>query len=609
MSQPTVDSPRSAFAATMRRDAIAALGAGLTAGLLLAWALVSRKPLVGFDFQYFLPRLLDVRLHQLQEGWFAIQWWTPSFGGGLPAFANPQHTQFMLAQFLVPLVGPWGAAVTQAAVFNAIGVSLVCWICRRRFGCSLTASLLAAATFGTSGFMWEHALAGHLGFNVFPLVALVPEALHAAVPAARAIAILGLTGAFIVLGGGYTVILIFALTCLLLALLLPLAQPATYRLKDIIARLCFGAVAAAMAAAAKVVAAALFLGRFPRLADYQFGGAPGAELLSILWQTFGRRGTMLLSRWLPLSGTEWSGFLGRGEDVGYGPAAVLILLGGTVVLWQTSRLRCSWRQRPKLWVGVIAAIFLVTECTLGRGLIWPVLKPLPFLRSLRENHRLAAAFALPFALAIAPCWDALRRLGPSARPFAWAATLLAFAGTVWSVEYFFRNRGSFWYGSYDATIINQTWNEIRTEPIERFRITQIAEVHDDHVFRERASSLRPYEPIFGYGYGGPRLPRLHAAGPIEQSPAPAPHWTFNDPRSFLSGSAGPPVQSLAATEETALRALLDHRQPAWDVPAEMQLAWGISIVAAAGLLAGLFLPAGSWGRAQLRPAPVAPVRT
>lgn len=581
-----------AAARSWHRDAVTAGLVGLAAGLLLAWALVLRHPLIGFDFQYFLPRLIDVRLHQLREGWFSVQWWTPSFGGGLPAFPNPQHTQFMLAQFLLPVLGPWGAAVAQAAIFNAAGAALVCWVCLRRFGHSIAASVLAAATFATSGFMWEHTLSGHMGFNVFPLVALIPEALHAEVRAPRGVALLGLGGAAIVFEGGYTIIIVFALSCLLLATLLPLARPADYRLKDVWLRLSLGAAAATAAAAAKVVAGLLFLSRFPRLADYHFGGSSGAEALSLFWQAFGRRSTFLLSRWLPFSDDEGAGLFGTGGDIGYGPVAALILLVGGVIVWRHSAVLASWRTRPALWMAAIAAVALTAEFALGRGLVWPWLKPLPLLRSLHENHRLAAAFALPLALAVAPCWDAVLRFAPASRRLVWAATALALAGTGWSVEYFFRNRGAFWYGSYDASVVARTWTELKSAPLERFTVTRIADVRDDEVFLQRASSLKPYEPIFGYGYGGAQLPHQFEAGAIEPLAENSTFWRFNDPRTFLRGSSSSAVTPLAATEEPALRALLAHRQPAWPWPALTTLAWAATGAAVVALILCLAFP--SW---------------
>lgn len=54
-------------------------------------------PLVGSDYRLFGPRLLDTLLHYKVNG-FSIEWYTPSFGGGLPAYPNPLQMQFSLQQ-------------------------------------------------------------------------------------------------------------------------------------------------------------------------------------------------------------------------------------------------------------------------------------------------------------------------------------------------------------------------------------------------------------------------------------------------------------------------------------------------------------------------------
>ena len=562
------------------------LMAAFAMGLLLAGVLHAGWPHVGFDFRYFLPRLVDVRLHQLEEGWFRLQWWTPSFGAGLPGFPNPQHTQFMLAQFLLPMLGPWGAAIMQAAFFNALGSAVVYHTCHRRLGCDRSSALLAGVTFGTCGFMWEHALSGHMSFNMFPLIALIPEALHRDVPAIRGGALLGLTGAVIVLGGGYTVIITYALTALLLATLLPLFRPAEYPFCASFGRLSFGAAAAGLAAAAKIAAVTLFLARFPRLSDYRFEGQVGWEVPSLLWQLFGRQAFLLLSRWLPFSGNEANGWLGRGEDVGYGPvAAVVLAAGGMLCLL---RCRRPGRARWHLWLGAMAAIWLTAEFTLGQGILWTTLEGLPLLRSLGENHRLAAAFALPLALAIAPCWQALMR--GRATFVRRGALVAALIGTISSLEYYARSRDSFWYSSYDAAAVTSVWQRMRDQPGERFPIVRIADTADDASFTAHASSLKPYEPIFGYGYGGSEFRTELQAGPIEKQASGPTEWRFHDPRSFLEivGREQTPFSLL--TDEAAIRQLLARRQPDWALPMILRVARGLSVATLAVLIAALFWP-------------------
>src|SRR5262245_35216013 len=64
-------------------------------GLFLGVILNRTYPIIGHDYTYFISRTLDSYLHYRING-LSIQWYTPSFGGGLPSYANPQQMQFSL---------------------------------------------------------------------------------------------------------------------------------------------------------------------------------------------------------------------------------------------------------------------------------------------------------------------------------------------------------------------------------------------------------------------------------------------------------------------------------------------------------------------------------
>ena len=77
-------------------------------------------PVVGHDFSYFMPRLIDTYLHYSING-LAIQWYTPSFGGGVPVYANPQSMQFSLVQAFTSIFNPWLATELAAVVHILVG--------------------------------------------------------------------------------------------------------------------------------------------------------------------------------------------------------------------------------------------------------------------------------------------------------------------------------------------------------------------------------------------------------------------------------------------------------------------------------------------------------
>ena len=58
-------------------------------------------PFVGRDYMTILPGMLDTELFYRLNG-LAIQWYTPSFGGGMPVYPDPNN-----AQFRVPFTYRW----------------------------------------------------------------------------------------------------------------------------------------------------------------------------------------------------------------------------------------------------------------------------------------------------------------------------------------------------------------------------------------------------------------------------------------------------------------------------------------------------------------------
>src|SRR5262245_14567880 len=77
--------------------------------ILIIIAIINRDyPYVGHDYRFFIPRIIDTNLHTRLNG-LSIQWYTPSFGGGLPAFANPQHMEYSVLQWLAYFMDLWTA--------------------------------------------------------------------------------------------------------------------------------------------------------------------------------------------------------------------------------------------------------------------------------------------------------------------------------------------------------------------------------------------------------------------------------------------------------------------------------------------------------------------
>ncbi len=116
-------------------------------------AYISRDyPEVGHDFRYFIPMMLDTYLHYRVNG-LRIQWYTPSFGGGLPAYPNPQQIQFSLPQALTFLTTPWNATLISTVVFAMAGYFAMYYFLSHTLSLTRQASILGGLFFTLNGFL------------------------------------------------------------------------------------------------------------------------------------------------------------------------------------------------------------------------------------------------------------------------------------------------------------------------------------------------------------------------------------------------------------------------------------------------------------------------
>src|SRR5262245_48529109 len=132
--------------------------------------------MVGHDNRYYIPRLLDTDIHIRLNG-LAIQWYTPSFGGGLPAFPNPQHLQFSPLQLFTYWMHPWAAVQLAMVLYAAVGFFVFFRYLASHMGLRREAAVLGGIFFVGNGFFIEHMIVGHVGFQMFPLGAVLLAAL------------------------------------------------------------------------------------------------------------------------------------------------------------------------------------------------------------------------------------------------------------------------------------------------------------------------------------------------------------------------------------------------------------------------------------------------
>jgi len=537
-------------------------------------------PRIGFDWSYFLPRLVDVHLHYLCSG-VSVQWFTPSFGGGLPGFPNPQHTQFTIAALLLPFTDPWAATVLQYLLPASLGYLILIKFCLESQGMRSWTSIVVASIFSTNSFLIIHELTGHLSCTTFSLVAVVPLCLSRRIPALAAVVIYAGAGSLILVGGGHTIIIAYVLTAGLLAAGLPAWDDLEFPAIRAWVVATTGTLLILLICAAKIVAVGLFMAQFHRDMEYRHPAhnfframlsiPSGMFAFRPMWLV-DRAGMDLVSGWLHKA------FPADLVDYGMSPAALLLAPIGLLAFLRRAMARAS---RTQL-VLILVTVWITVEFTLGRGLIWPLIKPLPFVRALHENPDFGSAFILPVSLLSGVGLE--RVFSTVTRGLArHALTACLLAISLISILPFRSQTPGFWYSGFDSTETLRNWGSVRRG--ERFvPITRISAVRDAEVFSSLSSSWKPYDAMFGYGYGGPAFRTRLVPGPIDVPGHNS--LNFNLPTAFFFPSrfGQVPFQPATIQDRPQVSLLLNRIQPDWGMPLEQRIGNLISAAAMAACL-------------------------
>jgi hypothetical protein len=133
--------------------------------------------LLGHDFRYYHPILLDGAYWFWQNGIFSIPWFTPSFCGGQPFFADTISIYYSLIQWLAYFVPPTTASHITLLIACSFGYWAFFFLARKVFRLSVEAAIVAGALAMFNGFTPHRFLVGEVGFQAFLLSAFVSHAL------------------------------------------------------------------------------------------------------------------------------------------------------------------------------------------------------------------------------------------------------------------------------------------------------------------------------------------------------------------------------------------------------------------------------------------------
>jgi hypothetical protein len=567
----------------IRGSLVAALYLALILGLIVY--IISRGyPKAGHDYGFFIPRMLDTFLHSKVNG-LAIQWYTANFGAGTPAYSNPQYLQYSLPQFSMFVINPWLALMFSLVAYATIGFLCFYLFLRDEMGWINAACVLGASFIVANGFLVEHAIVGHVGFQHFPLLgAILFLAFTRRLGFLPAGILIGLIVAMIVNQAGFIVLIIFILSLLLLLPLIYLIRPGVFRPGWYAAPLT-GGLFAILLSLSKMSAVLAFMRFFPRIeADiydqtYLHGIAVmarqliGFNVVLPYYLLIGRNMERLTKFFNQVDSVrfgiwEW--------DIALSPGLIaLLLLGLGYGLYIVIKTRPHISANKVIAVLTLClAIWLATDFTLGQGWLYNLVKPLPVLRSLHVNVRFTSAFIFPLAFLGAfvfhlifhdTKWINAAALLVGLSTLAMLSLYLAIPEDV-HIRNFNLNSALPTYAKLD-----KGWN---------FTLKDVAEITDMQVFRQEDSNLASMDPMFGYSfeYFKPKV----VVGPILA--VQDGNYNLTNPAGYVFPQENnlQPFDLFREDQKADLELFINHKQPKLEISSWQKFADGISLATLVG---------------------------
>ena len=541
-------------------------------------------PWVGHDFRYFLPRLLDTYIHSLNNG-LSIQWFTPSFGGGLPAFPNPQQIQFSLTQFLVFMFNPWIANLISIAVYTLIGYFACYFFGRNILQFSWMVSVLCALFFVGSGFIIQHLASGHINFHVYPLSALFFYVLFSqAWKVWQRGVVLGMLLAIFIHAAGFYIVIVLVLSFFMVVPLVYLLQPNWRDIKGLTIAVVICVLSAVLLSGGKMYAVLGFMQNFPRVITDHYYSSFIQSLVGFVMQLIG----------VPLFTIPFRVL--KDDPSAVGQMMTALIGGSRFGLWEMDvaispvllyifflqfrkiprKLRDIYRQKkiPVLQKDQVFAlmvlvfgVWLAFEFTSARGVLFDPIRTLPIVRSLYNNLRYAVSYLIPMVFLGGYFFNKeFSQVKKEKRiptfSFFYLVTLL-WLGVYFLLPYDLQSR------NFNLQQTLSDYTSVKNGGT--FQVSGIMDITDNLVFSNQASSLHPYENIFGYGQEEFLTQLVPGSIFLEESG----FYNLTNPRSLVYDTDELFARFTIDQRET-MEQFAQYQQPDWSIPRIQLVLNGIS---------------------------------
>lgn len=560
-------------------------------GVILA-VMNLRYPLVGHDFSLTIPGMLDTVLHFRLNG-ISIQWFTPTFGGGIPAFPNPNNGQFSLLALMAIILPPWKAIMATTVVYMSAGFLACYYFFHRTLNQSWSTSILGAVFFCANGFFVSRAAPGQIGYVTFSLLALflivlLDPSIHSGIAAT----ILGLLFAMYVHFAGYFVIIIFCLSILITMPMIYITNPEVFHWKRLFNILLIGAVIGIAISASKLAAVYSFMRYFPRYTADNYSSSTASGFLGIILQLMGTMGLVPIYRIAGVNPDLFPSLIRSATSTHYGlweldmamtPVVFAILVMGLINMVHAPGTPFTKLDKNKYRIALALLSFFIwigIEFTLAKGLVYPMLRNLPILSSMRANVRFVTVFIFPLAFAAALIYSKWEKIWNSMKVFH--NFLLVNALAIVPLSTYFMFNSDMYQASYNVNTGDQIYTDINNDV--SFEITEIGlpKGNNTGAILERVSNLNVYEPIFGF-----KLEYFHpqvSNGSIWSISGG--YYNMTDPTGFVYPELNhnKPFDRFRVEDKSSLQLFAKHIQPAWKIPTYQHVLNWLSTITFLGAL-------------------------
>ena len=551
-------------------------------------------PLVGSDYRLFGPRLLDTLLHYKVSG-FSIEWYTPSFGGGLPAYPNPLQMQFSFQQLFTFFVNPFIAILATGAVYIIVGFWVTFLFLRDVVDLKPLSAILGASFFIANGFFIERLVIGHADKISFPLIVIPVFALfYRKIPAWLSGVLISVTGAILLNSGGVYIGFMCLFTSIVTIPIVYFLKPALFDLRKIVPVIVWGGVLTILLCGSKFYAITTFMQTFPRDVHDHYFVSLYSSIVGAVFQLIGVMTTLPFLKLIGKSSlvyvvrlTKWTGtpygFWEVDSSISQALIILLIYVIGTVVFHKHHLDKTNLIKKGIAGICLIFSIIFIVQFSTARGFLFDAVKGWPLIKSLRTNTRFMASFVLPLAILGVKgfdYWTKGKSTGRIISVFAFLNGLSLLA--LWAYYLLpMRVEGR----TFDINSVVNTYTKIRagnTFPVNKI----IPAMNDYEVFAARASNVtHHYDPLLGENSF---LPHVHEGSVFDIQNG---YYNMTDPTGYVfpRENNSKLFSLIPVSDYGKLMDFLNRRQPDWKLPLiQIALDWAAGLTFIFTVLAVIF---------------------